>query len=335
MEEKLIEAVRIRQVLYDTSHVDYMRAKLKTETWVEIAKEIGMKSGSEAKALWEKLRHSLRDAIRRQQKCFKSGAGAETIKEWKFQKQMGFLQPYMANKSREGNLRQDGETEILTQDFEINVEAAEVDKEHSQQMNIEEQPENVEDESQPKALSETVPTMLSAKRTSIATPKSVKKIKNDNVTKLFKETIEKHEERSKARNEERKNLVQQLQLTHNDPLFNFFLAMYQSTKRMPSSYQHMIKNRLFNEVSQAEAMLLGISPAVQQQPSLDQQQPYYQTLHSLPAATPSNSRASTATSFYSEQSPLSPFDIRPEKNDYSTSSSGNELMNFITTFAEK
>lgn len=45
MEEKLIEAVRIRQVLYDTSHVDYMRAKLKTETWVEIAKEIGMKSG--------------------------------------------------------------------------------------------------------------------------------------------------------------------------------------------------------------------------------------------------------------------------------------------------
>lgn len=45
MEEKLIEAVRVRQVLYDTSHADYMRTKLKTEKWEEIAKEIGMKNG--------------------------------------------------------------------------------------------------------------------------------------------------------------------------------------------------------------------------------------------------------------------------------------------------
>lgn len=45
MEEKLIEAVRVRQVLYDTSHADYMRTKLKNEKWEEIAKEIGMRNG--------------------------------------------------------------------------------------------------------------------------------------------------------------------------------------------------------------------------------------------------------------------------------------------------
>ncbi|CAG9853847.1 unnamed protein product [Phyllotreta striolata] len=322
MEEKLIEAVRIRQILYDISHADYMRTKLKTEKWGEIAKEIGMKSGSEAKSLWEKLRHSLRDAIRRQKKCFKSGAGAEVVKEWKFQKQMGFLQPYMANKSREGNL-QDNETENISQDFEVNEEAVEVDNENLQQMDIEQQSENVEDESQSQTLSEKLPTM----RTSSATPKAVKKLKKDNVATLFKESIEKREERAKARMEERRTLLQQIQPTQNDPLFNFFMAMYQSTKRMPPSYQHMVKNRLFNEVSQAEAMLLGISSPVHQQHSLDQQQPYYHTLHSVPAATPSSSRASTSTSFYSEHSLLSSFDIHREQNDCPTGNTGDELIN--------
>ncbi|XP_018573062.1 uncharacterized protein LOC108912337 [Anoplophora glabripennis] len=115
MEEKLIEAVRLRELLYDTSHEDYMRTKLKTEKWSEIANEVGMKTGTEAKALWEKLRQSLRDAIRRQQKSYKSGAPAKSIKEWRFHKQMGFLQPYMANKSREGNLPEEDDV-IMTQD---------------------------------------------------------------------------------------------------------------------------------------------------------------------------------------------------------------------------
>lgn len=45
MEEKLIEAVRLRQYLYDTSHADYMKTKLKTEKWEEVAKESDMLSG--------------------------------------------------------------------------------------------------------------------------------------------------------------------------------------------------------------------------------------------------------------------------------------------------
>lgn len=45
MEEKLIEAVRDRNILYDTSHPDYMKIKIKLKIWDEIAKEIGMQSG--------------------------------------------------------------------------------------------------------------------------------------------------------------------------------------------------------------------------------------------------------------------------------------------------
>ncbi|XP_030762943.1 transcription factor Adf-1-like [Sitophilus oryzae] len=111
MEEKLIEAVRVNKILFDTSHPDYMRSKLKSEKWEEIAKVIGMKNGVEAKVTWEKLKHSLRDALRRQQKCITSRAAAETIKQWKFQKQMSFLQPYMANRPRDSNLTADSDSD--------------------------------------------------------------------------------------------------------------------------------------------------------------------------------------------------------------------------------
>lgn len=45
MEEKLIEAVRVRKVLYDTSHGDYLKTKLKAEKWEEVAKETDIRSG--------------------------------------------------------------------------------------------------------------------------------------------------------------------------------------------------------------------------------------------------------------------------------------------------
>ena len=45
MEEKLIEAVRQRKLLYDTSHSGYVKYKLKSKVWNEIAKEAGMKDG--------------------------------------------------------------------------------------------------------------------------------------------------------------------------------------------------------------------------------------------------------------------------------------------------
>lgn len=54
--------------------------------------------------MWTKLRNWHRDALRRQKKMFKSCAGAEIVKQWKFQKQMEFLLPYMENRKRSANI---------------------------------------------------------------------------------------------------------------------------------------------------------------------------------------------------------------------------------------
>jgi len=45
MEEKLIEAVRPHKILYDTSHADYMKSKLKNDLWDKIADDLELKNG--------------------------------------------------------------------------------------------------------------------------------------------------------------------------------------------------------------------------------------------------------------------------------------------------
>lgn len=45
MEELIIEAVRPHVVLYDTSHPDYMKTKLKQEIWNTIANDVNAKNG--------------------------------------------------------------------------------------------------------------------------------------------------------------------------------------------------------------------------------------------------------------------------------------------------
>lgn len=44
-EEKLIEMVRVYQVLYDTSDGKYMKTKYKQEIWGKIAKELNIADG--------------------------------------------------------------------------------------------------------------------------------------------------------------------------------------------------------------------------------------------------------------------------------------------------
>ncbi|XP_049796136.1 uncharacterized protein LOC126212774 [Schistocerca nitens] len=229
MEEKLIEAVRVRKVLYDTSHEDYLKTKLKAEKWEEVAKETDIRSGVEAKALWEKLRHSLRDALRRQQKSMKSGAPAESVKEWKFQKQMGFLQPYMANKAREGNLIEcNDDSETTPQTFATDSPTDVVD-EGEESLNMQQGITSARDDLQSRALPEISPPPEE--------PTSAKKIKKDTIAGLLKRSIEQHEERRKSRSEERRNLLAQTSAP-SDPLYHFFMSMYQMTRRMPPSSQN-------------------------------------------------------------------------------------------------
>ncbi|KAG5880447.1 hypothetical protein JTB14_030731 [Gonioctena quinquepunctata] len=95
---------------------------------------------------------------------------------------MGFLQPYMANKSREGNLREDKGNENVTQDFEEYVTFAEIDDENVEEVNIQQQDETIEDEAQPQKFSQNVPPRAAETSTSNATSKSAEKFKKDNVT---------------------------------------------------------------------------------------------------------------------------------------------------------
>ena len=45
MEEEFIEAARPHLVLYDTSHSDYMKSKLKQGIWSAIAKDLNLSNG--------------------------------------------------------------------------------------------------------------------------------------------------------------------------------------------------------------------------------------------------------------------------------------------------
>ncbi|XP_022182208.1 uncharacterized protein LOC111042024 [Myzus persicae] len=69
--------------------------------------------------MWTKLRNCHRDALRRQKKMFKSGAGAETVRRWKFQKQMEFLLPYMENRKRSANIVDSDDEQSDNADTEV------------------------------------------------------------------------------------------------------------------------------------------------------------------------------------------------------------------------
>jgi hypothetical protein len=75
--------------------------------------------------MWTKLRSCHRDALRRQRKCLKSGAAAETIKQWKFQKQLEFVLPYMANRKRGDNLQHSDDEESQPQSENTDTLASE------------------------------------------------------------------------------------------------------------------------------------------------------------------------------------------------------------------
>ncbi|CAH1113781.1 unnamed protein product [Psylliodes chrysocephalus] len=269
MEEKLIEAVRDRNILYDTSHPDYMKIKIKLKIWDEIAKEIGMQSGSEAKMQWEKLRHSLRDAIRRQKKYVRNGAAPSTLKPWKFQTEMGFLQPYMANRKKEINLLDEYDEDSNTQNYEQleNEDTLEVDSE------VEHASEEREDEggiprtaavfsgnskeNSPKRHVQENPSDLpDSSRENTSTPQYKIK-KKDNIEILLKQSIENLEKRATERASHRAGLFDRIQ-PPSDPLYHFFMSMYETTKRMPPSSQHVVKNHVYKAVTDMEATLLNI-----------------------------------------------------------------------------
>ena len=83
-----------------------------------------------------------------------------------------------------------------------------------------------------------------------------KKMEKHDVASRIQRSTEQREQGAKERVIERKMLDDSR--PENDPLYNFFLSMYQTTQRMPSASQHFIRAKIFEVVSQTEASLLNI-----------------------------------------------------------------------------
>lgn len=92
-------------------------------------------------------------------------------------------------------------------------------------------------------------------RLSNAPPRKQKKI---DIGSIIQRSIEQREERAKERALERKKFENST--LPNDPLFHFFMSMYQTTLQMPPASQHFIRSKVFEVVSQTEASLMEFSP---------------------------------------------------------------------------
>ncbi|XP_049768296.1 uncharacterized protein LOC126104909 [Schistocerca cancellata] len=220
--EHLIQIVQDNPVLYDTSHPDYMRSKLKDEIWKKVAEELHYSNWETAKENWRKLRDCHRDALRRQKK--KSGQAATSVRPWLYQNQMEFLVPYMANRGTVTNIME-----------EVNATTSVANDGGG---------DDITD------------TQRNETQGDLGTPLSKKKKKAD-VSKIILESINSYEERAKKRDILRERSLHQ----ENDALHQFFMSMYLSTKEMPKAYQVLVKKKVFQIVSETEEEILTKSVA--------------------------------------------------------------------------
>lgn len=255
-EQKLIEAVKKHRVLYDTKHENYMKTKYKNGIWNQLANDLNMKDGEEAKTTWLKLRNSYRDARRRQMKYIRSGIFPENMKLWRFQKQMMFLEHFMSSERPEGNVNDsDDESQLSPAVFMSNENS---EGENSRDIHTNEQSINADaddgdniDESKKKITGTLSQTLL-------ANSKLTKHRKLDDLQSLLKRSLNEQDERTQQGAEETRKVESRGNLT-DDPMYNFFISMYQLTRKMPSNYQHRVRNQVFQAVSEAEEEIMNIS----------------------------------------------------------------------------
>ncbi|XP_022201740.2 uncharacterized protein LOC111058511 isoform X2 [Nilaparvata lugens] len=212
------------------------KLRLKDAIWEQIAKEFNLESGEAAKEQWKKVRDCHRDALKRQEKK-KRGAlpGASGIRPWVYQKKMEFLVPFMTNRSP-GLVAAVAD---YTSDGDDKVEFLEEIEIEPDQTSLEED----EIESRPSSL-----------------PTPSKKSKTSGVNDLIVKTLKNLEKRAEARDSMRSaiadNLSSQKPVGKNDPLYNFFLCMYQSTRQLPLSNQLSVRRKIFEVVSKEEEIIM-------------------------------------------------------------------------------
>lgn len=85
------------------------------------------------------------------------------------------------------------------------------------------------------------------------------KTKKEEAASLMKNNMTKNEKKIKKKTQERAKFKDQIvssKIVYKDPLYHFFMSMYESTKVMPPSARHTVKKKVFQVVSQIEASLL-------------------------------------------------------------------------------
>lgn len=225
-------------------------------------------SGEETKNIWLKLRGRYRDARRRHKKSYISGAPLQQITPWKYQKQMAFLEPFMSYGPREGNIVDDSndETQLLSEPAENpHSEVHDVtfnrgENQRSHQLHLDETGVSIDEENNEIEQPPTGEERHSDGRELLfraASPKQhippPPKKKQIVVQDIVAQSMKLREERARQRTEDRRKLLEESQ-NSNDPMFNFFMAMYQLTKNMPNLYLHRIRANVFQAVSEAEIM---------------------------------------------------------------------------------
>ncbi|XP_028025952.1 uncharacterized protein LOC114239769 isoform X2 [Bombyx mandarina] len=102
MDEKLIRSVKKFPCIWKTTSEYYKCNETKDAAWDQITIETNISDVKTAKSRWKQLRDNHRDALKRQN-ATRSGQARKQRKEWKYQKAMSFLLPYMCNRDGSSN----------------------------------------------------------------------------------------------------------------------------------------------------------------------------------------------------------------------------------------
>ncbi|KAL1456570.1 hypothetical protein WDU94_001291 [Cyamophila willieti] len=230
---KLIEEVRRHPVIYSTEHAEYKNHQLKTKIWDKIANNLDIDNGKEARRQWMNLRGNFRDAKRRQAKALQKGTPLSKIRRWRYQEQMAFLEPFTST----GNDDEDRVRKAvgITDDSDVVVELDDDEDnslEYGDASYIEVTPDGLLEESMTDNLGVIV----------------AKKSKRRRLTYSMTKVSEYEESDADGGN--------MSMHFSDDPLYHFFMAMYQSTKKLSPQLQHQVKRQVFQAVSDAEVEMV-------------------------------------------------------------------------------
>ena len=160
----------------------------------------------------------------------------------------------MANRNRGDNLQHSDDEESQPQSDSTDTCSSE-NYETSDEKSVTEENDDMETENNShEDIDETEDTAESVKNIPSFVKKQIskqppKKMKKRDVASLMHRSIKQLERSAKERAIEQKKL--------EDPLYSFFLLMYQKTRKMPPASQHSVQTKIFETVSQNQASLLN------------------------------------------------------------------------------